>query len=48
MVLLLSPRRHVSGAVDDDLILQTLSDLKAGKAVKIPEYDFVTHSRYLL
>ncbi|KAK2171671.1 hypothetical protein NP493_1043g00005 [Ridgeia piscesae] len=32
-------------AVDDELILRTLSDLKCGKAVKIPEYDFVTHSR---
>lgn len=37
----------VLGAVDDELILHTLSDLKQGKAVKIPEYDFVTHSRYV-
>eukprot|EP01114_Cavostelium_apophysatum_P020564 TRINITY_DN6931_c0_g2_i1.p1 TRINITY_DN6931_c0_g2~~TRINITY_DN6931_c0_g2_i1.p1 ORF type:complete len:452 (-),score=92.24 TRINITY_DN6931_c0_g2_i1:114-1469(-) len=32
-------------AFDVDLIVQTLQDLKAGKAVEIPEYDFKTHSR---
>lgn len=33
-------------AFDDVLFKQVLTDLKAGLSVKIPHYDFVTHSRY--
>ncbi|CAG8519696.1 18681_t:CDS:10 [Acaulospora morrowiae] len=32
-------------AFDFDLLLETLKNLKEGKKVEIPEYDFVTHSR---
>ncbi|RHZ78191.1 hypothetical protein Glove_166g245 [Diversispora epigaea] len=32
-------------AFDFDLLLQNLKDLKEGKRVEIPVYDFVTHSR---
>lgn len=32
-------------AFDSDLLFQHLNDLKAGKAINMPEYDFVTHSR---
>lgn len=32
-------------AFDSDLIVQQLLDLKEGKSINMPEYDFVTHSR---
>ncbi|CAG8567091.1 4624_t:CDS:10, partial [Acaulospora colombiana] len=32
-------------AFDFDLLLETLRNLKEGKSVEIPQYDFVTHSR---
>ena len=32
-------------AFDHDKLLQTLMDLKAGKRVQVPTYDFATHSR---
>uniref|UniRef100_A0A673B3S0 Uridine-cytidine kinase n=1 Tax=Sphaeramia orbicularis TaxID=375764 RepID=A0A673B3S0_9TELE len=32
-------------AFDNDLIISTLWDIKEGKTVQIPVYDFVTHSR---
>ncbi|KAM7410602.1 hypothetical protein PAMA_001843 [Pampus argenteus] len=32
-------------AFDNDLIIATLWDIKEGKTVQIPVYDFVTHSR---
>ena len=32
-------------ALDNDLLVEHLAALKAGKPVKIPSYDFVTHSR---
>lgn len=32
-------------AFDFDLIIATLKKLKQGKSVKIPIYDFTTHSR---
>lgn len=34
-----------AGAFDDDLVLQVLQDLKAGKTVQIPQYDPVKHCR---
>lgn len=33
------------GAFDMDLMLENLYDLKAGKSILMPEYDFVTHTR---
>ena len=33
------------GAFDFDLLLETLTNLKAGKNVNVPIYDFKTHSR---
>ena len=41
------PPLKLEGAVDDELILSTLKDIMACKIVKIPEYDFITHSRYV-
>lgn len=35
-------------AFDMALMYQTIVDLKAGKSVNIPIYDFSTHSRHLL
>lgn len=32
-------------ALDMDLMLQDLTDLKAGKAINMPQYDFVHHTR---
>lgn len=32
-------------AFDNDLMVATLWDIKAGKTVHIPVYDFVSHSR---
>lgn len=32
-------------AFDNDLIIATLWDIKEGKTVHIPVYDFVSHSR---
>lgn len=32
-------------AFDNDLIIETLLDIKEGKTVHIPVYDFVSHSR---
>lgn len=32
-------------AFDFDLIVSTLQKLKQGKSVKVPVYDFTTHSR---
>lgn len=32
-------------AFDTELVLQVLVDLKAGRSVNIPIYDFVTHNR---
>ena len=32
-------------AFDMDLMMQNLMDLKSGKAIEMPQYDFVTHSR---
>lgn len=32
-------------AFDFDLIISTLKKLKQGKSVKVPIYDFTTHSR---
>ena len=36
----------MSAALDMDLIYQTLVDLRDGKTVQIPVYDFITHTRY--
>jgi len=33
-------------AFDYELMVQTLRDLKQGKRVQIPIYDFTTHKRY--
>jgi uridine kinase len=33
------------GALDNDLLVEHLSALRAGRAVEVPIYDFVTHSR---
>src|SRR5438552_2871125 len=32
-------------ALDNDLLVKHLDDLKAGRAIDLPHYDFVTHSR---
>ena len=32
-------------AFDMDLMVENLTDLKAGKSIMMPQYDFVTHSR---
>ena len=32
-------------AIDFDLLISTLRKLKEGKSVKVPIYDFNTHSR---
>ena len=37
-----------SDAFNNDLILQTLRDILAGKKCEIPVYDFKTNSRYML
>ncbi len=37
--------RLLAGAFQDRLMLDTLLQLKAGKTVAVPTYDFVTHSR---
>jgi uridine kinase len=34
------------GAFNNDLILQTLRDILAGKKCEIPVYDYRTNSRY--
>ena len=35
----------MSDAFDYDLMVKTLSDLKSGKMIEVPIYDFNTHSR---
>ena len=35
----------VEDAFDNELMYQTLKDLVEGRAVEVPTYDFVTHSR---
>ena len=35
-------------AFNNDLILQTVRDILAGKKCEIPVYDFKTNSRYML
>ena len=32
-------------SLDTDLLVQHIRDLKAGKSIKMPQYDFTTHSR---
>ncbi|PTJ87563.1 uridine kinase [Staphylococcus hyicus] len=32
-------------AFDNDLLIQNLKDLKAGKSVEVPTYDYTTHTR---
>jgi uridine kinase len=32
-------------SLDTDLLIEHIKALKAGKAVRIPKYDFTTHSR---
>ena len=34
-----------SDALDEKLMYQTLKDIKEGKTVQIPMYDYKTHSR---
>ena len=36
----------ISDAFDNQLILQTLQDIKDGRVCRIPVYDFKTNSRY--
>lgn len=44
---LLCPLSFSIDAFDNDLVVETLCDIKEGKTVHIPVYDFVSHSRWV-